>query len=73
MRLIPLIAAALLLAGCASAQQRADEAAQKAKLAAEQEKADDAECKVYETPPAGSKEAYNHCREMLKSSRYDGK
>jgi outer membrane biogenesis lipoprotein LolB len=73
MRLMPLIAAALLLAGCGSAQRQADEAAQKAKLVAEQDKADDAECRVYETPPAGSMEAYNRCRDMLKSARPGGK
>ena len=69
MRLIPLIAAALLLVGCTSAQRQADEAAQKAKLAAEQDKADEAECRLYATPPAGSIEAYNRCRDMLKSTR----
>jgi outer membrane biogenesis lipoprotein LolB len=73
MRSMSLIAAALLLAGCASAQRQADEAAQKAKLAAEQDKADDAQCRGYEVPPAGSIEAYNHCRDMLKRTRADEK
>jgi outer membrane biogenesis lipoprotein LolB len=66
-------AAALLLAACASAQHQADEAAQKAQRAAEQDKADDAECRGYKVPPAGSIEAYNQCRDMLKTSRSDGK
>jgi outer membrane biogenesis lipoprotein LolB len=73
MRLMPLIAVALLLAACTSAQRQADEAAQKAKLAAEQDKADEAECRLYATPPAGSIEAYKRCRDMLKSSRSDEK
>jgi outer membrane biogenesis lipoprotein LolB len=72
-RLMPLIAAGLLLAACTSAQRQADEAAQKAQRAAEQDKADDAECRGYKVPPAGSIEAYNQCRDMLKSSRSDGK
>ena len=65
---MPLFAAALLLAGCTSAHQ-ADEAAEKAQRAAAQEHADDAECQPYAVPPAGSRAAYNHCRDMLKSSR----
>jgi hypothetical protein len=34
---------------------------------------DDADCGVYETPPAGSREAYNRCRDMLNSARSDEK
>jgi outer membrane biogenesis lipoprotein LolB len=67
--MMPLITAALLLFGCTSAQHQADEAAQKAKVAADQDQADDAECRPYAVPPAGSRAAYDKCRGMLKSSR----
>jgi hypothetical protein len=72
-RLTPFIAATLLLAGCSTAQQRADEAAQKAERAAAQNRADEVECRDYKVPPAGSTEAYNRCLDMLKRTRPEEK
>ena len=69
MRVVPAVILISLLLLCCSTQRQANDAAAAAERAKAQDQADDAECQPYAVPPAGSRAAYNHCRDMLKSSR----
>lgn len=64
----------LLLAGCATQRQPSEAevreaAAKSAQRAAAQDKADDAQCRSYGTPPGS--EGYARCRSILMKGRSD--
>src|SRR5262249_48318160 len=67
MRFAVLISMIVLLAECSTQRQASEAAAKKAELAAKQDLADDAECRVYGL----ATDPYKRCRQVLLRGRVD--